>query len=148
MTREIVSYARFSTEAQIGDDQREELGDWHKLVAEYRDDASTNQGVQDRHGQLLAAKGKFDVLLCTDITRLTRQVTPEIITALRDAGVKVVTADGGELGFADLVAHTLMHHLAKTELQHRSERIKAGKRAARERRKDAADAAGAGSGSE
>ncbi len=39
--------------------------------------------------------------------RLTRQVTPEIILALKKAGVRIVTADGGELGFADLVAHTL-----------------------------------------
>lgn len=32
---------------------------------------------------------------------------------LRDAGVRVVTAERGELGFADLVAHTVMSQSAK-----------------------------------
>ena len=41
-----------------------------------------------------------------------------------------------------------MSESAKTESQHRGERIKRGIRAARERRKNVADAAGAGSGSE
>lgn len=71
------------------DRQREELlakfGETHEIIGEYRDDGS--QGVGDRPGlkQMLedAAKGKFDVLLCTDITRLARLLSPEIVTALR-----------------------------------------------------------------
>lgn len=114
--------------------------------------SSANPGVGDHPAskQLLAAAatGKFDVLLCTDLTRLTRRLSPEIITALRDAGVRVVTADGGEIGVSELVAQAIMSRSAKTYSQHRSERIKRGIRAARERRKAAPDAAGAGSGSE
>jgi hypothetical protein len=71
------------------------------------------------------------VFLCTDITRLARTLSPEIITAIRDAGVKVVTADSSELGFADLVAHTLMHQSAKTYSELMSERIKRGKRSSK-----------------
>lgn len=87
--------------------QREELvakfGETHEIVAEYLDDASGNLGIGDRPGlmKLLAdaATGKFDVLLCTDITRLGRRLSPEVVTALRDAGVRVVTADRGVIGW-------------------------------------------------
>jgi len=89
-----------------------------------------------------AAQGKFDVLLCTDLTRLTRRLSPEIILAIRDAGVRVVTADSGEVRVADLLTQAVMNQSAKTDSGSLSERIKRGKRAARERR------AGAGSGSE
>jgi predicted Fe-Mo cluster-binding NifX family protein len=54
------------------------------------------------------------VLLCTDITRLARRLSPEVVTALRDAGVRVVTADRGELGFPDLVAQALT--ITETEI--------------------------------
>ena len=116
-------YIRVGNHAQLsGYRQREELhakfGDTHKIVAEYQDEASGNQGVEDRPGpkKLLedAAKGKFDVLLCTDITRLARRLSPEVVTALRDAGVRVVTADRGELGFPDLVAQALT--ITETEI--------------------------------
>ena len=43
-----------------------------------------------------AALGKFDVLLCTDLTPLTRRLSPEIIMAIRDAGVKMLAVDRGE----------------------------------------------------
>jgi hypothetical protein len=62
--------------------------------------------------------------------------------------VRVVTMDGAEVGFADLIANTLMNQSAKTYSEWMRDRIKRGIRAARERRKAAADAAGAGSGSE
>jgi DNA invertase Pin-like site-specific DNA recombinase len=61
-----------------------------------------------------AAKGEFDVLICTDLTRLTRRLSPEIMTALRDARVRVMTVDGGEIGMADLVAQAIMSRSAKT----------------------------------
>jgi DNA invertase Pin-like site-specific DNA recombinase len=107
-----LAYIRVGTDTQQnGDRQRAELvakfGDTHEIVAEYRDDASGNLGVGDRPGleKLLedAAKGEFDVLLCTDLSRLARLASPEIIMALRDAGVRVVTVDGAEIGEADLV---------------------------------------------
>jgi len=91
------------------DRQRDELhakfGVTHEIVAEYQDNGPGSSALK----KLLAdaAKGKFDVLLCTEFARLTRHLTPEIITALRDAGVKVVTADRGEIGVSDLVANTL-----------------------------------------
>jgi DNA invertase Pin-like site-specific DNA recombinase len=135
-----IGYIRFGTDAQRnGNRQREELhakfGDTHEIVAEYRDHANGSKGVRSRPAlkKLLedAAKGEFDVLLCTDLTRLTRQVTAEIITAIREAGVKVVTADKGEVRDTDLLAQTLMHQSAKTYSELMSERIKRGKRASK-----------------
>lgn len=117
-----------------GDCQREELiakfGHEYEIIAEYSDDATDTSGFE----KLLedAAKGKFDVLLCTDLTRLTRQLSSEILAALKKAGVRVVTADGDEISFADLVANTFK---PKTFVEDLGERIKRGKRAARERRK-------------
>jgi DNA invertase Pin-like site-specific DNA recombinase len=113
--------------------QRAELlakfGDTHEIVGEYRNTASGRQGVGDRSAlkKLVedATNGEFDVLLCTDLTRLTRQFTPEIIMALRKAGVPVVKGDGSEVGIADLV----LANIARTFVEHQSERIKAGKRA-------------------
>jgi len=149
--------ATIYTRSSTGDHDRQrdelvaKLGDTHEIVGEYRDDASGNQGVGDRPGlkKLLedAAQGKFDVLLCADLSRLTRQVTPEIIMTLKMAGVRIMTAEGGEVGITDLFAQAIMNQLAKTESQRRSERIKQGIWAARERRA-AADTAEAGSGNE
>ena len=87
-------------------------------------------------------------VICTDVPRLARYLSPEIITKLRDAGVKVVEAGKGEVRDADLVAQTLMNQSAKTYSEWMSERIKQDIRAAHERRRIAADAAGAGSGGE
>lgn len=110
-----------------------EFGDTHEIVGEYRDTPSSTQGVGDRAAvkKLLvdATKGEFDVLLCTDLTRLTRQYTPEIIMAFFKAGVRIVTADGNEVGITDLV----LANAARTFVEHQNERIKRGLRAARER---------------
>ena len=93
--KKAAAYIRVGNAAELsGDRQRAELvakfGDTHEIVADYRDYASGNLGVGDRPGlkALLedAAKGKFDVLLCTDITRLARRALPEIMTALCDVG--------------------------------------------------------------
>lgn len=114
------------------------------IVGEYPDISSGSQGVSDRPGltKLLddAASGGVDVLVCSDLTRLTRRVTPEIIKALVKSGVRIVVKDGSEVGVADLVMLTLMNQLAMSESQRRSERIKQGIRAARNRRKADADA--------
>jgi len=85
------------------DRQREELhakfGDTHEIVAEYQDIGPGSSALK----LLLedAAKGKFDVLLCSDLPRLARLPSPEIITAIRDAGVKVVTARDRRKNAAD-----------------------------------------------
>ena len=60
--------------------------------------------------------------------------------AMREAGVRVVTVDGGEIGFADLVVQEGMSQSAKTYSEWMSERIKRGIRAARERRTATAEA--------
>jgi DNA invertase Pin-like site-specific DNA recombinase len=75
------------------------FGGTHQIVAEYRDNGPGSSALK----QLLvsAAQGKFDVLLCTDLTRLTRRLSPEIMKAHREAGVRVVTVDGGEIGMAE-----------------------------------------------
>jgi DNA invertase Pin-like site-specific DNA recombinase len=119
--------------------QREELlaklGDIYEITGEYLDTSSSTQGVGDRSAlkKLVedATNGEFDVLLCTDLTRLTRQVTPGIIMAFRKAGVRIVTGDGSEVGIADLVLATM----PRTFVEAQGERIKAGKRAVRERRR-------------
>ena len=49
------------------------------------------------------------------------------------------TTDGTEIGFADLVAHTLINQTPKTVKEDQSQRIKRGIRSARERRNQQAD---------
>ena len=128
--------------AGYGDKQREELlarlGGEYEIVGEYRDVASGNQEIQDRPGlkKLLedAAKGDVEVLLCSDLTRLTRRLSPEIIGAIQKAGVQIVTIEGTEISFADLVAHMLINQIPKTFVEAQSQRIKRGIRAARELR--------------
>jgi DNA invertase Pin-like site-specific DNA recombinase len=135
--RRVVAYVRVGNADQLSNNrQRDELhakfGDTHQIVGEYRDEANGNLGVEDRPAlkKLLkdAAKGEFDVLLCTDLARFTRRLTPQIMMAIREAGVMMVTADGAEIGFADLVAHTLLQQSAKTYSELMSERTKQGKR--------------------
>jgi len=91
-----IAYIRVGTDAQRhGDRQHEELhakfGDTHQIVAEYRDDASGSSALK----LLLedAAQGKFDVLLCTDITLLTRRLSPEFHEG--DSGGRGAGGDGG-----------------------------------------------------
>ena len=124
-----------------GDRQREKLiakfGKEYKIVGEFRDVASTEES-QDRPGLKAmldaAAKGEVEVLLCSDITRLTRRLSPEIIGAIQKAGVQIVTIEGTEISFADLVAHMLINQIPKTFVEAQSQRIKRGIRAARELR--------------
>ncbi len=71
------------------------------------------------------------MLLCTDDSRLLGSISPEIIAAIREVGVRVVTADGTEIGMADLVAHTLTMQSATTVVEEKRERIKKGKRASK-----------------
>ncbi len=78
-----------------------------------------------------AAKGDVEFLVCSDITRLTRSLPLEIIGALQKAGVQIVAADGTQIGFADLVAHTLMNQMPKTVQEDQSQRIKRGIRASK-----------------
>ena len=124
-----------------GDRQREKLiakfGKEYKIVGEFRDVASTEES-QDRPGLKAmldaAAKGEVEVLLCTDITRLTRSLSPEIIGAIQKAGVQIVTTDGTEIGSVDLVAHMVINQIPRTFVEAQSQRIKRGIRDARERR--------------
>jgi DNA invertase Pin-like site-specific DNA recombinase len=137
--KKAVIYSRFSVEPELdADGQREKLlakfGKEYKIVGEYRDVASGTQEIQERPGlkKLLedAAKGNVEVLLCSDLTRLTRR----LIGAIQKAGVQIVTADGKEIGSADLVAHMLINQMPKTFVEAQSQRIKRGLRAARELR--------------
>ncbi len=127
-------YIRVGNAAQLSADrQREELhakfGDTHEIVAEYQDTGPGSSSLK----KLLedAAQGKFDVLLCTDITRLARRLSPEVVTALRDAGVRVMTANRGEVQDADLLTQTVITQSAKTYSEWMSDRIKQGIRASK-----------------
>ena len=128
--------------AGYGDKQREELlarlGGEYEIVGEVSDVASGTQEIQDRPGLKAmldaVAKGEVEALVCSDITRLTRSLSLEIIGAIQKAGVQIVTTDGTEIGSADLVAHMLINQMPKTFVEAQSQRIKAGIRAARERR--------------
>ena len=104
--KKAVTYTRFSGEPGLDHDgQREKLiakfGKEYKIVGEYRDVPSGTQDTQDRSGlkKLLedATKGDVEVLVCSDITRLTRSLSLEIIGALQKAGVQIVTTEGTEL---------------------------------------------------
>ncbi|MFO1045394.1 MAG: recombinase family protein [Planctomycetaceae bacterium] len=105
------------------------------MVGEVRDVASGTQEIQDRPGLKAildaVARGEVEVLLCSDLTRLARSLSLEIIGTLQKAGVQIVTADGIQIGFADLVANTLISQIPMTELEARSQRIKRGIRAAK-----------------
>lgn len=151
--KKAVIYTRLSSKTGLDrDGQREELlarlGGEYEIVGEYRDVASGTQEIQDRLGlkKLLedAAKGQFDVLLCTDASRLLRSISQKIMTAIREAKLQIVTIDGAEIGNAEFLTHTITNHVVaqamKTFKEQQSERIKRGIRAARERRMDAASA--------
>lgn len=116
-------YTRFSSDQGLDPkQQRDELivkrGNTHEMVGEHQDIASGSQGVGERPGlkKLLedAAQGEVGVLICNDLTRLTRNLSLEILMALNKAGVRVVTADGSEIGFAEMVARTPLIWRAKT----------------------------------
>ena len=141
--KKAVIYTRYSSKPGLDrDGQREEilarLGGEYEIVGEYRDVASGNQEIQDRPGLKKlredAAKGDVEVLLCSDLTRLTRRLSPEIIGAIQKAGVQIVTTDGTEIGSVDLVAHMVINQIPRTFVEAQSQRIKRGIRDARERR--------------
>ena len=138
--KKAVIYTRVSGEPGLDrDGQREKLlakfGKEYKIVGEGHDVGERHKHGQDRTGlkTLLedAAKGQFDVLLCTDASRLLGSISPEIIGAIQKAGVQIVTTDGTEIGFADLVAHTLIKQMPKTVQEDQSQRIKRGIRASK-----------------
>lgn len=123
------------TRSTIGDhdQQRDEIiakfGDTHEIVAEYRSDGTTAS-----LPKLLEESGA-EVLLCTGLTRLGRQITPGIMKALQASGVKIVSVSKGLIDVTDLVAEAMKGHSARTESQQRSARIKQGIQAARQRRR-------------
>lgn len=133
-------YTRFSGEHGLDHDgQREEilarLGGKYEIVGEVRDVASGTQEILDRPGLKAmldaAAKGEVEVLLCSDLLRLTHRLSPELIGAIQKAGVQIVTTDGTEIGSADLVAHMVINQIPRTFVEAQSQRIKAGKRASK-----------------
>lgn len=104
--RKAVIYSRISSKPELDrDGQREDiltrLGGEYEIVGEYHDVGSGTQEIQDCPGlkKLLedAAKGEVEALVCNDVTRLTRHLSPEIIGAIQRAGVKIVTVDGKEM---------------------------------------------------
>jgi len=108
--KKAVFYTRYSSKPGLDrDGQREvilaRLGREYEIVGEYRDVASGTQEIQDRpsiKAMLDAvAKGKVEALVCSDITRLTRSLSLEIIGAIQQAGVQIVTTDGTEIGNAE-----------------------------------------------
>lgn len=142
--KKAVIYTRYSSKPGLDrDGQHEELlarlGGEYEIVGEVRDVASGTQENQDRPALKAmldaVAKGEVEALVCSDLTRLTGSLSLEIIGTLQKAGVQIVTADGTQIGFADLLANTLISQIPMTEVEARSQRIKRGIRAARERRK-------------
>ncbi len=104
--KKAVIYTRSSSKTGLDHDgQREKLlakfGKEYKIVGEFRDVASGTQEIQDRPGLKAmldaVAKGDVEVLMCSDLTRLTRSLSPEIIGAIQKAGEQIVTTDGKEM---------------------------------------------------
>lgn len=99
-------YTRISGKLRLDHDgQREKIlacfGEEYEIVGEVRDIASGTCEMQERPGlkSILDAvtKGDVEVLVCNDLTRLTRSLSPEIIGAIQKAGIKIVTVDGMEM---------------------------------------------------
>lgn len=95
--KEAVIYTRYSSKPGLDrDGQREEIlarfGGEYEIVGEYRDVASGTQEIQERPGinAMLdaVAKGEVEAFVCSDITRLTRSLSLEIIGALQKAGFR------------------------------------------------------------
>ena len=120
-------------------------------AGEYIDDGrSAKAGKLDRReafAALVAAAGRgaFDLLVVTDIDRLTRtdnmQERAAILGPFQAAGIRIVTPSGGELDLRTLLGElyvTMQAIVAAEENRKRAERIKAGKlRAIAEGRKPA-----------
>lgn len=123
MTKAVI-YTRSTT----GDHERQretviaKYGETHEIIAEYRDDGTTASV-----SKLLEESGA-EILLCTDLTRLGRQITPEIMKALRSRKVKVITVAGGGIGVADLIAQAMKGHRANTVVEETSQRVGSRKR--------------------
>jgi len=99
-------YTRYSSKLGLDrDGQREEIlarfGEEYEFVGEYSDVASGTQEIQDRPGLKAmldaVAKGEVEVLVCSDLTRLTCRRSSEIIGVIQEAEVQIVTAEGAEL---------------------------------------------------
>lgn len=104
--KKAVVYTRFSSKLGLDrEGQHEELlarlGREYEIVGEFSDVASGTQEIQDRPGLKamldVVAKGEVEALVCSDITRLTGSLSLEIIGAIQQAGVQIVTTDGTEL---------------------------------------------------
>ena len=123
MTKAII-YTRSTTGDH--DQQRDEIiakyGETHEIIAEYRDDGTTASV-----SKLLEESGA-EILLCTDLTRLPRQITPEIMKAFQASGVKIVSVSNGEIDVADLLAEAMMGHRANTVVEEMSQRVGSRKR--------------------
>lgn len=117
MTKAIV-YTRSTTGDH--DQQRDEIlakfVETQEIVAEYRDDSITASVSK------LLEESSAAVMLCTDLTRLGRKITLEIMKALQSRKVKVMTVAGGEIGVADLMAEAMMGHSARTFVEEMSQR--------------------------
>ncbi len=141
--KKAVIYTRTSSKPELDrDGQREDIlarfGGEYEIVGEYHDVASGTQEIQDRPGLKAmldaVAKGEVEVLVCSDLIRLTRHLSPEIIGTIQKAGVQIVTADGREISQADLAVNMLINRMSMTFVESHSERTKRDIRAARERR--------------
>ena len=93
-------YTRISGKLGLDHDgQRKEI--LARFGGEYEfvpDVGSGTQEIQDRPSlKKLVEMGDVEVLLCSDLTRLTRRLSPEILEAIQRAGVKIVTVDGKEM---------------------------------------------------
>ena len=133
MKKEVI-FTRFSGKPGLNADrQREELhaklGKKHEIAGDYSDLSPGSTAVKELFDAI--AMGMVDVLVCSDLNRLIRRLSPQIIMAIREAGLLMVTADGTEIGMADLVAHTLINQMPKTFVEAQSELIKKGKRASK-----------------
>ncbi len=95
--KKAVIYIRYSSKTGLDYD-----GQRREILARFGEvsDGGTSE-IQDRLGLKATldavAKGEVEALVCSDITRLTQSLSPEIIGAIQRAGIKIVTVDGSEL---------------------------------------------------
>jgi DNA invertase Pin-like site-specific DNA recombinase len=107
MTKKAALYTRSTTGSS--ESQRQHLLDTldqkYEVVAEYRDTGRDGSALKNMIEDL--SNGKFEVVIVTDPSRLSRQSAAEVMTVILDAGGRVAMPFVGEITAEDFLNRLL-----------------------------------------